>query len=130
MKLQSTWQENAMLCMNWSNDSKLSDRTIAQRRSLVGLDHQLLKIAVALVSAKARTIRKFLSKSTARYLKVTLVKCAYPTERICTAFGSTLTGPPLSAVETPFPRILLLIRGWKICFNPPYLMCLYYKPVV
>ena len=46
-------------------------------------------------------------------------------DRICTAFGLTITGPPLSALEPPFPRILLLIRGWKICFNPPNLMCLY-----
>ena len=46
-------------------------------------------------------------------------------EEHVTAFGLTLTGPPLSAVEPPFPHILLLIRGWRILFNPPYLMCVY-----
>ena len=44
-------------------------------------------------------------------------------DRICTAFSFTLTGP--SAVEPPFPCVLLLIRGWKIHFNPPVIMCLY-----
>ena len=57
---------------------------------------------------------------------LTLAKMKAPRiDRICTAFGLTLTGPPLSVVEPPFPHILLLIRGWKIRFNPPYLMCLY-----
>ena len=35
-------------------------------------------------------------------------------DRICTAFGLTLTGPHLSAVEPPFPHILLLITQLHI----------------
>ena len=54
-----------------------------------------------------------------------LDQCFNVLDRICRAFGLTLTGPHFSAVEPPFPHILLLIRGWKIRFNPPYLMCLY-----